>query len=41
MCETSERTTEATGTEVWSGAEQTVVDEAIDEWRWRSVSVPI
>jgi len=31
-----ERTTEATGTEVWSGTQQTVVDEAIDEWRWRS-----
>ena len=23
-------------TEVWSGAEQTVVDEAFDKWRWRS-----
>ena len=23
-------------TAVWSGAQQTVVDEAIDEWRWRS-----
>jgi len=26
-------------TEVWSGAQQTVVDEVIDEWRWRYVLV--
>jgi len=23
-------------TEVWSGAQQTAVDDATDEWRWRS-----
>jgi len=28
-------------TEVWSGAQQTVVDEAVDEWRWRSGLVSI
>ena len=27
--------------EVWSGTQQTVVDEAIDEWRWRSGLVSI
>ena len=26
-------------TEVWSGAQQTVVDEVIDEWRWRYLLV--
>jgi len=28
-------------TEVWSGTEQTAVDEAVDEWRWRSGLVSI
>ena len=28
-------------TEVWSGAQQTVDDEAVDEWRWRSGLVSI